>query len=200
MASIPTSTAATSEWIATGNFPEWDLGVQVMPDTEGPDVRGDRPARPDQAGSRGALPGPGRRAPNPRPEPGQLLRRDRAGRVPPGPPGPRDRHHRRPAAARPDVLLPRHPAHAPRWAELPQIPINRPVAPVNDNSATASASRRSTRASPRTPRTRWAAAARSRRSGRATRTSPVRWTAEGEDPRRRASTTTSARRPCSTGR
>ena len=46
---------------------------------------------------------------------------------------PGHRRHRRPAAAGPAVLLPRHPAHPARRPELPQLPINRPHAPVNDN-------------------------------------------------------------------
>jgi hypothetical protein len=50
--------------------------------------------------------------------PDQLLRRDRAGGVPPRPRGAGHRRHRRPAAARPAVLLPRHPAHPSRRPEL----------------------------------------------------------------------------------
>ena len=47
-----------------------------------PDLRGHRPARPDQARARGARPGAARRPDDARPQPDQLLRRDRAGRVP----------------------------------------------------------------------------------------------------------------------
>ena len=34
--------------IEAGAFPEWELGVQVFPDTPDADVRGHRPARPDE--------------------------------------------------------------------------------------------------------------------------------------------------------
>ena len=40
--------------IESGAYPEWDLGVQVMPDTEDQHLRGHRPARPDQVRARGA--------------------------------------------------------------------------------------------------------------------------------------------------
>ncbi len=115
--------------IATGNLPQWELGVQVMPDTDGPDLRGHRPARRHQDRARGAVPGPHRRHADARPQPGELLRRDRAGRVPPRPPRARHRLRRRPAAARPPVLVPRHAAHPPRRAELladPDQPADRP--------------------------------------------------------------------------
>ena len=89
-----------------------------MPDTDGPDLRGHRPARRHQDRPRGAVPGAHRRRADPRPQPDQLLRRDRAGRVPPRSPRPGHRLRRRPAAARPAVLVPRHPADPPRRSEL----------------------------------------------------------------------------------
>ncbi len=51
-------------------------------------------------------------------QPAQLLRRDRAGRLPRRPPGARNRRHRRPAAGGAAVLLPGHPAHPTGRAQL----------------------------------------------------------------------------------
>ena len=108
--------------IESGAYPQWELGVQVFPDTpeqtfEGIDlldptkivpeelapVQADRPADADR-------------------QPDQLLRRDRAGRLPHRQPGARHRRHRRPAAAGPAVLLPRHPAHPAGRTELQPDP------------------------------------------------------------------------------
>ena len=55
-------------------------------------------------------------------QPDELLRRDRAGRLPRRQPGAGHRRHRRPAAAGAAVLLRRHPADPPRRAELPPDP------------------------------------------------------------------------------
>ena len=103
--------------IQPGDFPEWELGVQLFDDEFADEfdfdvldatkiipeelvpVRRDRPAR--------ARPG-GR----------QLLRRDRAGRVLHAERRARHRLHQRPAAAGPQLLLPRHPAEAARQPEL----------------------------------------------------------------------------------
>ena len=105
-----------------------------MPDTRRPDLRGHRPARPDQDRARGAVPGAARRHADARPQPGQLLRRDRAGRVPRRAPS-------CPASSSTDDPL----LHARLFSYLDtqitrlggpnfdQIPINRPAAPVNDN-------------------------------------------------------------------
>ena len=89
-----------------------------LPRHRRPDLRGHRPARPDQARPRGARPGAAHRAADPEPQPDQLLRRDRAGRLLHRARAPRDRLHRRPAPAGPDLLLPRHPAHPPGRPEL----------------------------------------------------------------------------------
>ena len=67
----------------------------------GPDLRGHRPARPDQDRARGAVPGAARRHAHARPQPHQLLRRDRAGRVLHRALRARHRLHRRSAAAGP---------------------------------------------------------------------------------------------------
>ena len=55
-------------------------------------------------------------------EPDELLRRDRAGRLPRRQPGAGHRRHQRPAAAGAAVLLPRHPAHPAGRTELPPDP------------------------------------------------------------------------------
>ena len=81
-------------------------------------LRGHRPARPDQARARGTRPGAADRQADAEPQPDQLLRRDRAGRLPHRQPGPRHRGHQRPADAGPAVLLSRHPAHPARRPEL----------------------------------------------------------------------------------
>ena len=56
------------------------------------------------------------------PQPRQLLRRDRAGRVPHRQRRAGHRLHQRSAAAGPAVLVPRHPAHPPRRPELRRDP------------------------------------------------------------------------------
>ena len=120
--------------IETGPSRSGSSGVQVFPDTEDADVRGHRPARPDQDRARGAGAGAAHRPAHARPQPDQLLRRDRAGRL----------------------------LHASTWCRgidftddpllqarnfsyldtqltrlggpnFDQLPINRPHAPVNDN-------------------------------------------------------------------
>ena len=60
-------------------------------------------------------------------QPDELLRRDRAGRLPRRPPGARHRRHRRPAAAGPAVLLPRHPADPARRPQLRADPDQPPA-------------------------------------------------------------------------
>ena len=104
--------------IESGAYPQWELGVQVFPDTRGGDLRGHRPARPDEARARGARPGAADRPADADRQPDQLLRRDRAGRLPRRQPGARHRRHQRPAAAGAAVLLRRHPADPAGRAEL----------------------------------------------------------------------------------
>ena len=67
------------------------------------------------------------------PQPGQLLRRDGAGRLPSRPRRPGHRLHQRSAAAGPALLLHRHPADPLGGPNFHEIPINRPVAPVHNN-------------------------------------------------------------------
>ena len=66
--------------IQSGDFPEWELGLQVFDDDFADALRLRRP-RPDQAHPRGGRADPARRPPRARPRRRQLLRRDRAGRV-----------------------------------------------------------------------------------------------------------------------
>ena len=73
---------------------------------------------PDQDHSRGRGPGPPGRPAGPGPDSGQLLRRDRAGRVLHPEHRARHRLHQRPAAAGPELLLPRHSGDAAGRPEL----------------------------------------------------------------------------------
>ena len=88
-------------------------------------------------------------------QPDELLRRDRAGRLPPRQPGARHRRHQRPAAAGAAVLLRRHPADPARRTELRAR--SRSTGRTRRSTtccATASTSTRSTAAWRRTSRTR----------------------------------------------
>ena len=122
------------EAIEAGDFPEWELGVQLVAGGGRARLRL-RPARRDQAHPRGAGAGAARRPDDAQPQPGQLLRRDRAGRLPHRQRRAGHRLHQRPAAAGPafsylDTQLIR--LGGPNFA---QIPINRPVAPVHNQPA-----------------------------------------------------------------
>ena len=126
-----------------------------LPRHRRPDLRGHRPARPHQARPRGAGPGADHRAADPQPQPDQLLRRDRTGRLLHRARAPRDRLHRRPAPAGPELLLPRHPAHpAGRARTSTSCPINRPHSPVNTTQRDGFGQQAVPRASPPTTRTR----------------------------------------------
>ena len=113
--------ATCSRPSTAGDFP--GMGVRRAAAEPG---RGRRPAvrhpRRDQGDPGGAGPDPGHRPHGAEPQPGQLLRRDRAGGLP------ADQHaagHRllgRPAAAGPAVLLPGHPAVAAGHGQLPPDP------------------------------------------------------------------------------
>ena len=97
-----------------------------------------RPARPHQAHPRGAGAGDQGRQDDLEPQPGQFLRRDRAGRLPYRPRRAGHRLHQRPAAAGPSVLLHRHPA-APRRPQLPRAP-DQPLAEARPTTTSATAS------------------------------------------------------------
>ena len=70
--------------------------------------------------------------------PDELLRRDRAGRLPRRQPRAGHRRHRRPAAAGAPVLLPRHPAHPARRPEL-QPAADQPPARARSTTCSATA-------------------------------------------------------------
>ena len=104
--------------IGAGAFPEWELGVQVMPDSDdqyfnGIDLLDSTKLVPEELVPVQPI---GRMTLEPLPC--ELLRRGRAGRVPRRPPRPRHRGRRRSADAGSDVQLPRHAADAARRTEL----------------------------------------------------------------------------------
>jgi catalase len=68
--------------------------------------------------------------PGPRPDAGELLRRDRAGGVLHPERGARHRLHQRPAAAGPELLLPGHPAQAAGQPNFTYLPVNAPKCPM----------------------------------------------------------------------
>ena len=118
--------------IQAGDFPEWELGVQLFDDAFADELRLRRPRRHEDH-PRGARAGPADRPAGARPDGRQLLRRDRAGRVLHPERRARHRLHQRPAAAGAQLLLPRHAAeaagrpelHAPadQRAEVPRRPL-----------------------------------------------------------------------------
>ena len=80
-APIPTSTAATcGRRSRPAHIPEWELGVQIFTEERGRALQLRR-ARRDQDRARGAGAGAAGRPHGAEPQPGQLLRRDRAGRL-----------------------------------------------------------------------------------------------------------------------
>ena len=104
--------------IEAGAFPEWELGIQVMPDTpeetfEGIDLLDPTKIVPEELVPVQPI---GKMTLNRMPV--QLLRRDRAGRLPRRSPAARHRRDQRPAAADPAVLLRRHPADPAGRTEL----------------------------------------------------------------------------------
>ena len=105
------------EAIDMGDYPEWELGVQIVEEEDEHDVRL-RSARPDQDHPRRNRADHHARQDDAQPQPGQLLRRDRTGRILPGPYRAGYRLLQRSAAARPAVFLHRHANQPPRWAEL----------------------------------------------------------------------------------
>ena len=114
--------------INAGDFPEWELGVQLFDDDFADALRLRRPRR-HQDHPRGAGAGPPGRPAGARPHRRQLLRRDRAGRLLHPERRARHRLQQRPAAAGPQLLLPRHPAQAARRPELHPPAGQRPEVP-----------------------------------------------------------------------
>ena len=108
--------------IESGAFPQWELGVQVFEDTDdqlfaGIDLLDPTKLVPEELAEVQPI---GRLTLNAQPD--ELLRRDRAGRVPRRPPGARHRRHRRPADAGAALLLRRHPADPAGRPELQPDP------------------------------------------------------------------------------
>ena len=104
--------------IEAGAYPEWELGIQVLPDTPEETFEGIDLLDPTKIVPEELAPVQADRQADPERDAVELLRRDRAGRVPPRPPAARHRRHQRPAAADAAVLLPRHPAHPAGRSEL----------------------------------------------------------------------------------
>ena len=103
--------------IQTGNFPEWELQFQLFDQDFADSFEFDvlDPDQADPGGNPAADPG---RPAGARPHAGQLLRRNRAGRVHDPERAARHRLLQRPAAAGPQLLLSRHAAEAARQPEL----------------------------------------------------------------------------------
>ena len=115
--------------IEAGDFPEWELGVQLFDEAFAEkfefDVLDATKIIPEEQ-----VPVQDRRPDGPRPARGQFLRRDRAGRLLHAEHRAGDRLQQRPAAARAELLLPRHPAQAARRPELHPHPDQRAEVPV----------------------------------------------------------------------
>ena len=103
--------------IQSGDYPEWELGLQLFDEDFADrfdfDVLDATKIIPEEL-----VPLRPGRPPRARPHGRQFLRRDRAGRVLHAKYRARHRLHKRPAAARPQLFLPRHPAEAARRAEF----------------------------------------------------------------------------------
>ena len=184
--------------IEAGDFPEWELGPAALRRGLRREVRVRR-ARRDQDHPRGAGAGPAGRPDGPRPPRGQLLRRDRAGRLLHAEHRAGDRLQQRPAAAGAELLLPRHPAQAARRPELHAHPDQRAEVPV----LALPAGRPHGHAQPQGPG-QLRAELLDRRRARASRPrwasspTPSRWKAPRSAPARRRSPTTTARPGSST--
>ena len=96
------------EAIDRGEFPRWKFYVQVMPEADAATLPY-QPVQPDQGVAAGRLPAHRGRTVGTQPQPGELLRRGRAGRVRAVAGGARDRLLPGQDAARAAVLLPRRP-------------------------------------------------------------------------------------------
>ena len=103
--------------ITQGAFPEWELGLQVF-DDEFADRFAFDVLDPTKIIPEEDVPGPAGGPAGPGPGGGQLLRRDRTGGLLHPEHRARHRLHQRPAPARPELLLPGHPAQT---AGQPQL-------------------------------------------------------------------------------
>ena len=108
-----------SEAIARGEFPSWTLSVQVMPYAEAAGLSL-QPVRPHQGVAAQRLPAHPRGRDDPRPQPGELLRADRAGHLRAVALRAGNRREPRQDAPRPHLQLRRRPplprGHEPRAA------------------------------------------------------------------------------------
>ena len=205
-ASTRTSTAATSyDAIEAGAFPQWELGRAGHAGHPGADLRGHRPARPDEARARGARPGAaGRRRSRSTPNPTNFFAETEqvafhVGHLVPGIDVTDDPLLQARLFSYLDTQITR--LGGPNFS---QIPINRPARAGQRHAARrVPPARRPRGASRRTGPTRSTAAARSSPAPTdgAFIEVPRRLAggAEGARPPRRRSTTTSARRGCSGG-
>ena len=184
--------------IGAGAYPEWELGVQVMPDSEdqyfeGIDLLDSTKLVPEELVPVQPI---GRMTLNRRPDNFFAETEQVAFHV--GSPGAGHRRDRRPAAAGPAVQLPRHAAHPARRPELradPDQPDRRPGG--RQPAATGSCSRPSTTAARPTCRTASAAVARSSPAPRTAATSTCRSRSTAPRSASGARTTSTPRRPCS---
>jgi catalase len=141
-----------------GTYPEFELGVQIVEEEDefafDFDLLDPTKIIPEELV-------PVRRIGkmDPQPQPGQLLRRNRAGCLPSGARRPGDRLHQRPAPAGAAVLLPGYPADPSGRPELPRNPINRP-SPVHNNQRDGFHRQTINKGVPTTSPTRWPRAAR----------------------------------------
>ena len=161
--------------IEAGAYPEWELGIQVFPDTPEETFAGIDLLDPTKIVPEELAPVQPVGQAGPQPDADELLRRDRAGRLPPRPPAAGHRRHERPAVAGPALLVRRHAAHPAGRAELLADPDQPPARRRSTTCcATASTSTPCTRASRRTGRTRSTAATRSPPATPRTRSSTCR--------------------------
>ena len=135
------------------------------------------------------------------PDADELLRRDRAGRLPPRPPAAGHRRHQRPAAAGPAVLVRRHAAHPAGRAELLADPDQPPTRAGQRHAARrlppARRARRGRAVPAELARRRQPVPGRRRRERVPRRAGDGGRGAQGPRRTRRRSTTTSARPGCS---
>ena len=98
-----------ADGIEAGAFLEYELGIQVMPDDGTDSYEGIDLLDPTKLVPEELCAGAADREADTKPQPHQLLRRNRTGRLPHRQPGARHRTHQRSADAGPAVLVPRHP-------------------------------------------------------------------------------------------
>ena len=116
------------EAIEAGEYPEWELGLQIFTEEQADgfsfDVLDATKLIPEEL-----VPVHAGRPHGAEPQPGQLLRRDRAGGLLHRARRARHRLQQRPAAGRAHPLLRRHADHAAGRAELPRDPDQRAAGP-----------------------------------------------------------------------